>query len=65
MDAKHRTDDPKKGGDHNCPPFGEPPSAPDLAKLRLAPLGSMHGVEVLDDGLRLQINAFGLDGFSD
>ena len=40
MSAKHRTHDPKKGGetDHNCPPFGEPPSPPDLAKLRLPPL---------------------------
>ena len=26
ISAKHRTHDPKKGGDHSCPPFGEPPA---------------------------------------
>ena len=45
MAAKHRTQNPKKGGDgHSFPPFGELPSSPDLLNcvwVRLVPAMTM------------------------
>jgi hypothetical protein len=43
MAAKHRTQNPKKGGDgHSFPPFGELPELFRPTKLRLDPFGSRH-----------------------